>query len=137
MSKWLNPINIKRVIRLYQKSDSSLFMNNPKLLSFDCQWAKNEPRNAVNSAFLGSCTLFKLRRSKSFFDVKLLKIRHFFYFISVTVLRIFCRFGCKRYQKGIKTQKSLKPSIFNLVSSLEKSGFVAQPLSHYGSIQTQ
>ena len=35
-------------------------MNNPKLLSFDCQWAKNEPRNAVNSAFLGSCTLFKL-----------------------------------------------------------------------------
>ena len=42
----------------------------------------------------------------------------------------------KRYQKGIKTQKNLKPSIFNLVSSLEKSGFVAQPLSHYGSIQT-
>ena len=30
------------------------------LLSFDCHTTKNEPRNAVNSAFLGSCTLFKL-----------------------------------------------------------------------------
>ncbi|MGO5231507.1 hypothetical protein ACTQ1U_10670, partial [Thermoguttaceae bacterium LCP21S3_D4] len=28
--------------------------------SFDCHATKNEPRNAVNSAFLGSCTLFKL-----------------------------------------------------------------------------
>lgn len=28
------------------------------LLSFDCHWAKNEPRNAVNSTFLGSC-MFK------------------------------------------------------------------------------
>lgn len=32
----------------------------PKLLSFDCHSTKNEPRNAVISAFLGSCTLFKL-----------------------------------------------------------------------------
>ena len=31
-----------------------------KLLSFDCHATKNEPRNALNSAFLGSCTLFKL-----------------------------------------------------------------------------
>ena len=30
------------------------------LLSFDCHSTKIEPRNAVNSAFLGSCTLFKL-----------------------------------------------------------------------------
>ena len=35
----------------------------PKLLSFDCHSTKNEPRNAVISAFLGSCTLFKLNRS--------------------------------------------------------------------------
>lgn len=27
------------------------------LLSFDCHWAKKEPRNAVNSTFLGSCTV--------------------------------------------------------------------------------
>lgn len=33
----------------------------PKLLSFDCHSTKNEPRNAVISAFLGSCTLFKLQ----------------------------------------------------------------------------
>ena len=33
-----------------------------KLLSFDCHWAKNEPRNAIISAFLGSCTLFKLAK---------------------------------------------------------------------------
>lgn len=32
----------------------------PKLLSFDCHSTQNEPRNAVISAFLGSCTLFKL-----------------------------------------------------------------------------
>lgn len=31
----------------------------PKLLSFDCHSTKNEPRNAVISAFLGSCTLFE------------------------------------------------------------------------------
>lgn len=36
------------------------------LLSFDCHSTKNEPRNAVNSAFLGSCTLFKLNRSRWF-----------------------------------------------------------------------
>lgn len=30
------------------------------LLSFDCHATKNEPRNAVNSSFLGSCTSFKL-----------------------------------------------------------------------------
>ena len=30
------------------------------LLSFNCHWAKKEPRNAVNSTFLGSCILFKL-----------------------------------------------------------------------------
>ena len=35
----------------------------PKLLSFDCHSTKNEPRNAVISAFLGSCTLFKLAKS--------------------------------------------------------------------------
>ena len=35
-----------------------------KLLSFDCHRAKNEPRNAVNSAFLGSCTLLKLPAEK-------------------------------------------------------------------------
>ena len=29
-------------------------------MSFDCHTPKNKPRNAVNSAFLGSCTLFKL-----------------------------------------------------------------------------
>ena len=29
-------------------------------MSFDCHWAKTEPRNTVNSTFLGSCTLFKL-----------------------------------------------------------------------------
>ncbi len=34
------------------------------LLSFNCHWAKNEPRNAVNSTFLGSCTLLKLNRSR-------------------------------------------------------------------------
>ena len=28
-----------------------------------CHLTKNEPRNAVNSAFLGSCTLFKLAES--------------------------------------------------------------------------
>ena len=33
-----------------------------KLLSFDCHQAKSEPRNAVNSAFLGSCTLLKLAK---------------------------------------------------------------------------
>lgn len=37
----------------------------PKLLSFDCHATKNEPRNTVNSAFLGSCALFKLGSSKS------------------------------------------------------------------------
>lgn len=38
-----------------------------KLLSFDCRTTLNEPRNAVNSAFLGSCTLFKLQTdSKSY-----------------------------------------------------------------------
>ena len=31
----------------------------PILLSFDCHSTKNEPRNAVNSAFLGSCTLLE------------------------------------------------------------------------------
>ena len=31
-----------------------------KILSFNCQRTWKEPRNAVNSAFLGSCTLFKL-----------------------------------------------------------------------------
>ena len=31
-----------------------------KILSFNCQRTWNEPRNAVNSAFLGSCTLFEL-----------------------------------------------------------------------------
>ena len=36
------------------------------LLSFDCHATQNEPRNAVNSAFLGSCTLFKLNRSRRF-----------------------------------------------------------------------
>lgn len=34
--------------------------NFPKLLSFDCHTKKQEPRNAVNSAFLGSFVLFKL-----------------------------------------------------------------------------
>ena len=36
------------------------------LLSFDCHSTKIEPRNAVNSAFLGSCTLFKLNRPRRF-----------------------------------------------------------------------
>ena len=31
-----------------------------KILSFNCQRTWKEPRNAVNSAFLGSCTLFEL-----------------------------------------------------------------------------
>lgn len=35
-----------------------------KILSFNCQRTWKEPRNAVNSAFLGSCTLFKLGKSK-------------------------------------------------------------------------
>ena len=34
-----------------------------KLLSFDCRTTLNEPRNSVNSAFLGLCTLFKLAKS--------------------------------------------------------------------------
>ena len=36
----------------------------PILLSFDCHSTKNEPRNAVNSAFLGSCTLLEFGKSK-------------------------------------------------------------------------
>ena len=30
------------------------------LLSFYCHKTKQEPRNSVNSAFVGSCVLFKL-----------------------------------------------------------------------------
>ena len=36
------------------------FTQNLKRSPFDCHATKNEPRNAVNSAFLGSCTLLKL-----------------------------------------------------------------------------
>ena len=38
------------------------------LLSFDCHSTKIEPRNAVNSAFLGSCTLFKLVSQEFYSD---------------------------------------------------------------------
>lgn len=40
------------------------------LLSFDCHSTKNKPRNAVISAFLGSCTLFKLPAEKLIIPVK-------------------------------------------------------------------
>ena len=36
------------------------------LLSFYCHKTKQEPRNSVNSAFVGSCVLFKLNRSRWF-----------------------------------------------------------------------
>lgn len=45
----------------------------PKLLSFDCHSTKNKPRNAVISAFLGSCTLLKLAK----FDVILIRFKSF------------------------------------------------------------
>ena len=35
-------------------------------MSFYCHSQKQEPRNAVNSTFLGSCVLFKLNRSRRF-----------------------------------------------------------------------
>lgn len=38
------------------------------LLSFDCHSTKNKPRNAVISAFLGSCTLFKLVSQEFYSD---------------------------------------------------------------------
>lgn len=49
----------------------------PKLLSFDYHATKNEPRNAVNSAFLGSCTLFKLQTDSMPYKWKSLILRHF------------------------------------------------------------
>lgn len=49
----------------------------PKLLSFDCHSTKNEPRNAVISAFLGSCTLFKLQTDSMPYKWKSLILRHF------------------------------------------------------------
>lgn len=41
----------KKILRLQIKNHIKYF---PKLLSFDCHTPKQEPRNAVNSAFLGS-----------------------------------------------------------------------------------
>lgn len=49
----------------------------PKLLSFDCHSTKNEPRNAVISAFLGSCTLFELQTDGMPYKWKSLILRHF------------------------------------------------------------
>lgn len=47
-------------LKSHQYKDYNLLYILSKLLSFDCHTTKNEPRNAVISAFLGSCTLFKL-----------------------------------------------------------------------------
>lgn len=65
------------------------------LLSFDCHLIKNEPRNAVNSAFLGSCTLFKL--GKLLFCLKLFCLSficnmpiHYFIYTIYFGLLIFC-----------------------------------------------
>ena len=50
----------KKMIHIQIEKHTEYFT---KLLSFDCRTTLNESRNAVNSAFLGSCTLFKLNRS--------------------------------------------------------------------------
>lgn len=47
----------KKMIHIQIEKHTEYFT---KLLSFDCRTTLNEPRNTVNSAFLGSCTLFKL-----------------------------------------------------------------------------
>ena len=47
----------KKMIHIQIEKHTEYFT---KLLSFDCHLIKNEPRNAVNSTFLGSCTLLKL-----------------------------------------------------------------------------
>jgi len=71
-----------------------------KLLSFDCHRAKNEPRNAVNSAFLGSCTLLKLPICLT----QMLNIFGFSLYLT-TVFICFSRyifiFMCNRYHTGI------------------------------------
>ncbi|MBS6837414.1 MAG: hypothetical protein KH204_10530, partial [[Eubacterium] rectale] len=51
--------------------------NFPKLLSFDCHTKKQEPRNAVNSAFLGSFVLFKLQTDSAEYKAKSLILSHF------------------------------------------------------------
>ena len=69
-----------------------------KILSFNCQRTWKEPRNAVNSAFLGSCTLFKLN-----FGNYILCLNRFFIaifgIIILKILHILCRFGtfCKHF----------------------------------------
>ena len=47
----------KKMIHIQIEKHTEYFT---KLLSFDCRTTLNEPRNTVNSAFLGSCTLLKL-----------------------------------------------------------------------------
>ncbi len=54
----------KKMIHIQIEKHTEYFT---KLLSFDCRTTLNEPRNTVNSAFLGSCTLLKLGKSKDDF----------------------------------------------------------------------
>lgn len=46
----------KKMIHIQIEKHTEYFT---KLLSFDCRTTLNESRNAVNSAFLGPCTIFR------------------------------------------------------------------------------
>ena len=51
------------------------------LLSLDCHATKNEQSNAVNSSFLGSCTLFKLLGGEIYLAVFWYTFMHFILYI--------------------------------------------------------
>ena len=94
----------KKMIHIQIEKHTEYFT---KLLSFDCRTTLNEPRNSVNSAFLGSCTLFKLDFGNYIMCLIRLDIT-IFCTIILNILCILCRFGtfCKHFATTITSNHS-------------------------------
>lgn len=86
-----------------------------KILSFNCQRTWKEPRNAVNSAFLGSCTLFKL--ANKILSLYFLVLALWFYLV-LYVFYYPTSIGCTErcYQFVITSLLSIKDSRNILIS---------------------